>query len=92
MAARGIGAPRTYFVYAAFSISLFGLGTLEETPGEKIHMLQYAHLGILLHYALGKHWFRAGRGGRIVTGVLYCIVAGALEEVIQYFLPGRSFT
>jgi len=92
MALRGIRSARTYFVYAAFCIALFGLGTLEDNPGEKIHMLQYALLGILVHYSSNRARHQTGSTGRILPGILLCIAAGAVDEVIQYFLPGRSFT
>jgi VanZ family protein len=93
MAVRGAGALRTYLAYAAFCFLLFAMGTLEDNPGEKIHMLQYALLGILVHWALGQHRLQAGSElGLLVFGILICMAAGALDETIQYFLPGRTFT
>jgi hypothetical protein len=91
--ARGARSMRIYLAFALLCGLLLGLGTLEENPGEKIHMLQYAILGILLYCALGSHKSPLGRGIRLnVYGALCCISAGALDEIIQYFLPGRTFT
>lgn len=93
MAVQGVNSLRTYFVYAAFCILLFAMGTLEDNPGEKIHMLQYALLGIIVHYAMDTpRLLTQSDRGRLLAGILICMAAGALDEVIQYFLPGRSFT
>jgi len=93
MALRGVGSLRTYLAYAAFCILLFAMGGLEDNPGEKIHMLQYALLGILVHYAMDRPRLRAKSDRRgLLAGILFCMAAGALDELIQYFLPNRSFT
>ena len=93
MAVKGVGSLSTYLVYVAFCFLLLAMGTLEDNPGEKIHMLQYALLGILVHYALNKHQLRMeSRLWLLLWGTLFCIAAGALDEVIQHLLPGRSFT
>jgi VanZ family protein len=91
MAARGVRSPGTYLLYLALCLLLACLGYLEDNPGEKIHMLQYAVLGILVYAALGKH--RAGSGYRLLPAAAsLCIAAGAIDECIQFCLPGRSFT
>jgi hypothetical protein len=94
MLVRGVRAPRTYFAFILLCGVLFGLGTLEDNPGEKIHILQYAILGILLYSALFPKPPSAHRqqGRRILCGALICLAAGATDELIQYFLSGRTFT
>ena len=91
MLLRGIRDLRTYLAFCLFCGLLIGLGTLEDNPGEKIHMLQYAILGILVHKALSQP-IPPSRGKLLFRGALFCLAAGAMDETIQYFLAARSFT
>jgi hypothetical protein len=51
-------------------------------PEERVHLIQYGLLGVLLGRALP---------GRLALALLCGWVAGAADEGIQYLLPGRTF-
>ncbi len=64
---------------------------LEKNPGEKIHMFQYGIFGWLLFKALALD-SKDASVNLYLTGGLICLIAGALDEVIQGILPNRTFT
>lgn len=77
----------TGVVIAVFAVMFY----LEKNPGEKIHMFQYGVLGWLVYKALTLHFHKTSIR-LYATGALICLVAGALDEVIQHMLPNRYFT
>lgn len=64
---------------------------LEKNPGEKIHMFQYGVFGLLLFKPLSID-MPAASLRLCVTGSVVCLVAGAVDEIIQGILPNRTFT
>jgi hypothetical protein len=68
------------------------IGLLEYThlPAEKIHLIEYGLLGIFLYNALKIDLDRFG-AKLYLCGALICTIIGAVDEVIQGFLPSRIF-
>jgi len=84
-------ARRAYIRYVLYMVLFMGAAVLETRPSEKIHMAQYGVLGALVFIALATHFNRFDP--RLTAwGALICVVAGAGDEVVQYFLPNRFFT
>ena len=77
----------TLFFVVAFCVMFY----LEKNPGEKIHMFQYGIFGWLLFKALALD-SKNTSVHLYLTGGLICLIAGALDEVIQGILPNRYFT
>ncbi len=77
-----------FFLFAAILCIMF---KFERNPGEKIHMAQYGLAGVLLYNAL-KIDFDRFNIKLYLYGSLISLIAGALDEVIQGFLPNRWFT
>jgi VanZ family protein len=84
-------APVKYMLFFFFIFIFFLMVRFEKNPGEKIHMGQYGLLGILLYNAL-KMDFDKFKNTLYVYGSAACIIAGAFDEIIQWFLPNRFFT
>jgi hypothetical protein len=80
-----------YVIFCCFVATFFVMLKMEKNPGEKIHMAQYGLLGVLTYNALKIDFDRNGSALYLV-GAAICIVAGALDEVIQGILPNRHFT
>lgn len=83
-------SPVKYLLLLVFSLILFILNNLAIFPAEKIHLLEYVILGVLLYNALkvdlDKYDTRL-----YLWGCFICFVAGVIDEVIQLVLPGRFF-
>jgi len=84
-------SPVRYILFCLFVIIFFILVKFEECPGEKIHMAQYGLLGVLLYNTLRIDFDRFSKK-LYMYGSLICLLAGALDEVIQWILPNRTFT
>jgi VanZ family protein len=80
-----------YLLLFLFIIVFLTMYLLEVNPGEKIHMFQYGTLGVLTYNALKVDFNRFGKA-LYLYGALICFAAGALDEMIQWFLPNRWFT
>ena len=80
-----------YLLLLLFIIVFLAMYLLEVNPGEKIHMVQYGMLGVLAYNALKVDFNRFGKA-LYLYGALICFAAGALDEMIQWFLPNRWFT
>jgi len=78
-------------VFAGFFIAFCIMFYLEKYPGEKIHMFQYGIFGLLIFKTLSLH-FNIASIHMYLTGGVLCLVAGAVDEVIQGILPNRTFT
>ena len=61
-------------------------------PTERSHLIEYAVVALLIHEALAE---RAANGRRVpvpaLLAVFATVLAGALDECIQWFLPSRVF-
>ena len=55
-------------------------------PEETVHFLEYGVLGVLLFRALSTH---IHDGSVFATGALIGILVGIVDEIIQWFVPGR---
>lgn len=77
---RGIGR---FLVLAPIFIAIFVLIIRIEIPEERMHFIQYGILGIMSFFV-----FR-GEAFGLLKAILLVTIAGAIDEVIQYFLPNR---
>ena len=80
-----------YVIFFCFVALFLVMLKMEKNPGEKIHMAQYGLLGVLTYNALKIDFDRYGSALYLV-GAAVCILAGALDEIIQGILPNRHFT
>ncbi len=80
----------TYILFFLFIAILFMLTKLVKSPAEKIHLAEYAILGVILYNALKVDLDVYG-GKLYLYGSLICVLAGFGDEIIQKFLPGRFF-
>ena len=80
-----------YVLFFLFLLIFFVMIKFEKNPGEKIHMAQYGLFGILLYNFL-KADFNRYDNKLYIVGAAICMVAGAIDEVIQGALPNRYFT
>ncbi len=82
---------KRYLLFFVFIIIFIIMYKFEKLPGEKIHMAQYGVFGILLYNAL-KIDLDKFSIKLYIYGALICLLAGAIDEVIQLILPNRYFT
>lgn len=80
-----------YLLFSLFICIFLVMYKLEKNPGEKIHMAQYGLFGVFLFNALKVDLDKFGKKFYLY-GFIICLVVGALDEVIQGFLPNRVFT
>ena len=80
-----------YIIFFWFIVIFFVMVKFEANPGEKIHMAQYGLFGILLYNAL-KIDFDRYDNKLYLWGAVICLIAGAIDEIIQGVLPNRYFT
>ena len=80
----------TYVLFFLFIAVLFMLMKLVKGPAEKIHVAEYAMLGVILYNAL-KVDLDVYRKKLYFCGSLICVLVGFGDEIIQKFLPGRFF-
>ena len=80
----------SYFILLVFVAVFFELTLLAVRPEEKIHLLEYGVLGVLLYNALKVDLDRFDPMLYIIGGV-FCFGAGIVDEVIQLYLPNRVF-
>jgi hypothetical protein len=71
--------------------AILGLGSLEQNPGEKVHMVLYAGLGLLLFKTIGQRGHPSSSTITLWAGLL-CFAAGGIDELIQLGLSNRTFT
>lgn len=73
---------------AVFSLLLVRI----ELPEERTHLVEYGIVGLLICSALKERW-RAGEYIRGLYPVAFVLttLAGLVDEVIQFVLPGRIF-
>lgn len=61
-------------------------------PTERSHLIEYGVVALLIHEALTE---RTANGRRVplpaLLAVLVTVLAGVLDECIQWFLPSRTF-
>ncbi len=70
------------FLLASFGLLFYGWHL--SRPEEKVHLVEYALLGLL--------WERSFTGPKGLWLAFFLVtVSGILDEVIQYFLPNRVF-
>lgn len=80
-----------YLLFFLFISIFFIMVKLEKNPAEKIHMAQYGLFGILLYNALKIDFNRLNKN-LYLCGSFICLIAGAIDEIIQGILPNRYFT
>ena len=80
--------PLSYFILSLIMACYLSLLWIIKIPEERIHFLEYGILGILIEKALRikKRMFLT----YFLTFIL-TVIFGWLDEVIQYYLPGRFF-
>ena len=80
----------SYFILLVFVAVFFELTLLAVRPEEKIHLLEYGVLGVLLYNALKIDMDRLDPM-LYIAGATFCFGAGLIDEVIQLYLPNRVF-
>ncbi|MFC1675279.1 VanZ family protein [Candidatus Omnitrophota bacterium] len=63
---------------------------LAKYPAEKIHIAEYGLLGILLYNALRVDFLKFDKRLYLYAGIA-CLIAGTIDELIQWVLPNRYF-
>ncbi|MGB2600513.1 MAG: VanZ family protein [Candidatus Omnitrophota bacterium] len=83
-------SPAKYLLLLIFFYIFFILSKLATFPAEKIHLLEYGILSVLLYNAfkvdLDRYDVRL-----YIWGSVICFLAGLIDEVIQLVLPDRFF-
>ena len=79
-----------YLLYLLFVWIFLALNRITKTPSEKIHLMQYAGMGVIVYNALKVDFGRFDRKLYILGGAI-CLAVGFFDEVIQLFLPNRYF-
>ncbi|MFH1594585.1 MAG: VanZ family protein [Candidatus Omnitrophota bacterium] len=80
-----------YLLLLFFAGIFFIMVEFEKNPGEKIHMAQYGLSGLILYNALKVDLDRF-KMKLYAIGSAICLLTGAVDEIIQWFLPNRVFT
>jgi VanZ family protein len=62
---------------------------LVKAPAEAIHFLEYGMLGFFLFRALKYH---IKDKSIYLTGVLFCLLVGTFDEILQWVTPGRLWS
>ncbi|HSJ15877.1 MAG TPA: VanZ family protein [Longimicrobiales bacterium] len=89
-----MSAGRHYLAPLLWALFAFGLGSVPDVPApdwalplDKLaHLLLYGVLGVLL----GRAWRRAGERPGPPVLIALAVLAGALDELHQARVPGRS--
>lgn len=76
-----------FFLFIGITITAVKLAKF---PAEKAHLAEYGLLGVMVYNALKIDFDRFDKK-LYINGALFCVVIGALDEVIQLFLPNRYF-
>lgn len=84
-------AVEIYLLFFLLILITYVLNKMAIRPAEKIHLLEYGLLSVLVYNALK---IDLNRYGIIlyVLGTIFCSLAGFYDEVIQRSLPGRYFS
>ncbi|MFC1807869.1 VanZ family protein [Candidatus Omnitrophota bacterium] len=82
---------KRYILMAVCACAFFVMVQFEKNAGEKIHMVMYGALGVLLYNALRQNFDRLDLK-LYLWGSLACGLIGCIDEIIQGILPGRFFT
>ncbi|MBD3296471.1 MAG: hypothetical protein GF392_03810 [Candidatus Omnitrophica bacterium] len=81
---------RNYMFLVLFMAAFLLLGRAASRPAEKVHILEYVLLSFLVYNALRLDLNRFGKK-LYVTGILFCLGAGLIDELIQLYIPSRVF-
>lgn len=76
-----------WLVLVGMGFAYFTMG-MQASPEESLHFVEYGVLGFLLFRALS---FRTRDDGIYIAAALIGAIAGAFDEVIQWFTPRRVF-
>lgn len=79
-----------YFLFFIYLTLFFLIIKFAKRPAEKIHVAQYSLLGILVYRTLSLSFNKFGLK-LYICGFLFCLIAGAIDELIQLYLPNRYF-
>jgi len=83
-------SPNSYLLFFLFVWIFLALNRLSRFPVEKIHLIEYALLGVFVYNALKIDIDRFDKK-LYLFGSLFCLSAGFLDEIIQLLLPNRVF-
>lgn len=81
---------RNYLFFVLFMGVFYLLDQTASRPAEKIHILEYVLLSFLVYNALRLDLNRFS-GKLYITGMLFCLAAGLVDELIQLYIPSRVF-
>lgn len=79
-----------YMFLILFMGAFYLLDRVASRPAEKIHILEYVILSFLVYNALRLDLNRFSKK-LYVTGLLFCLAAGLIDELIQIYIPSRVF-
>lgn len=88
---------RKLFLICIISILAIAVFRFINPPIVRIHFIEYGVLGWLSYWAGGKKAFVPLKVGRrrmrplLLTGFIYVLAIGILDELIQKFIPNRVF-
>jgi VanZ family protein len=83
-------SPAKYLLLLISFYIFFILNKLATFPAEKIHLLEYGMLSVLLYNALKVDMDRYDVR-LYIWGSAICLLAGLIDEIIQLVLPDRFF-
>ena len=81
---------KEYLFFLLFLWVYLALGKVAKMPVEKVHILEYCVLGIMIYNAL-KIDINPYDWTLYIYGAVFCLVVGFIDEVIQGILPNRVF-
>lgn len=81
---------KEYLLFLLFLWVYLALGKIAKLPAEKVHLIEYCLLGIMIYNAL-KIDINPYDWKLYICGGVFCIVIAFIDEVIQGILPNRVF-
>jgi len=81
---------KKYILFLFFLWVYLALGKLARLPIEKVHLVEYCLLGVMVYNALKIDLDRYD-WNLYICGGIFCLVIGIIDEVIQGVLPNRVF-
>ncbi len=79
---------RRYFLFVLLVLAFAAMFLSLRYPEERIHLFEFGGLAVMFYYAFKEDMDL--RGAKLyVYAFLACAVIGILDEVVQYFVPGR---
>ncbi|MFC1570510.1 VanZ family protein [Candidatus Omnitrophota bacterium] len=81
---------KEYLLFLLFLWVYLALWKIAKMPAEKVHLIEYSILGVMVYNAL-KIDIDSYKWKLYIFGGVFCIVIALIDEVIQGILPNRVF-